>query len=132
MAVPDAVLLDAVMPGTDGFMLCKETKGTRPWAHVPIVFMTGFSGTDEVVRGFESGGVDYVVKPLRIPEVLARVATHVRNARAARWAREAVDIAGMGVVMLDGHGRVAWRSPRATQWLAQAFEGQDGEAAAAA
>lgn len=132
MAVPDAVLLDAVMPGTDGFMLCREIKSTPPWAHVPIVFMTGLSGTDEVVRGFESGGVDYVVKPLRIPEVLARVATHVRNARATRWAREAVDVAGMGVVMLDVHGRVAWRSPRATEWLSQAFDAEEGDAATAA
>ncbi|HEY8359592.1 MAG TPA: LuxR C-terminal-related transcriptional regulator, partial [Ramlibacter sp.] len=75
----------------------------------------------EILRGFASGGVDYVVKPLRIPEVLARVATHVRNARAARQAREAVDIAGMGAVVLDVQGRVAWRSPQATRWLEAAF-----------
>ncbi|RYY60096.1 MAG: response regulator [Comamonadaceae bacterium] len=125
IATPDAVLLDAVMPVTDGFALCRELKATPPWAHVPVVFMTGLSGTDEVVRGFESGGVDYVVKPLRIPEVLARVATHVRNARATRLAREAVDVAGLGAVMLDVHGRVAWRSPQATRWLAQAFGGDD-------
>lgn len=122
MAVPDAVLLDAVMPGTDGFALCREIKATAPWSHVPVVFMTGLSETDEILQGFASGGVDYVVKPLRIPEVLARVATHVRNARAARLAREAVDIAGMGTVVLDVQGRVAWRSPQATRWLGEAFE----------
>ena len=121
IAVPDAVLLDAVMPGTDGFALCREIKAVPPWSHVPIVFMTGLSETEQIVRGFTSGGVDYVVKPLRIPEVLARVATHVRNARAARLAREAVDVAGMGTVMLDGQGRVAWRSPQATRWLEAAF-----------
>ena len=121
IAVPDAVLLDAVMPGTDGFALCREIKAVPPWSHVPIVFMTGLSETEQIVRGFTSGGVDYVVKPLRIPEVLARVATHVRNARAARLAREAVDVAGMGAVMLDVQGRVAWRSPQATRWLEAAF-----------
>jgi DNA-binding NarL/FixJ family response regulator len=122
MAVPDAVLLDAVMPGIDGFALCREIKATPPWSHVPVLFMTGLSETEQIVQGFASGGVDYVVKPLRIPEVLARVATHVRNARAARLAREAVDIAGMGTVVLDVQGRVAWRSPQATRWLDAAFQ----------
>ena len=126
IAVPDAVLLDAVMPGIDGFALCREIKATPPWSHVPIVFMTGLSETEQIVQGFASGGVDYVVKPLRIPEVLARVATHVRNARAARLAREAVDIAGMGTVVLDVQGRMAWRSPQATGWLEAAFPGADG------
>lgn len=121
VTVPDAVLLDAVMPGTDGFALCREFKATPAWSHVPVVFMTGLSETEQIVRGFASGGVDYVVKPLRIPEVLARVATHVRNARATRLAREAVDVAGMGALVLDGRGRIAWRSPQATRWLEAAF-----------
>lgn len=124
IAVPDAVLLDAVMPGTDGFTLCREIKATPAWSHVPVLFMTGLSATEQIVEGFASGGVDYVVKPLRIPEVLARVATHVRNARAARLAREAVDVAGMGTVVLDLQGRVAWRSPQATRWLEDAFGGE--------
>ncbi|MES2608905.1 MAG: response regulator [Pseudomonadota bacterium] len=121
MVVPDGVLLDAVMPGIDGFALCRQLKATPPWSHVPIVFMTGLSETAQILQGFDSGGVDYVVKPLRIPEVLARLATHVRNAQATRMAREAVDVAGLGVVVLDGQGRVAWRSPQATRWLEAAF-----------
>jgi len=132
IAVPDAVLLDAVMPGTDGFELCREIKSVAAWSHVPILFMTGLSDTEQILKGFASGGVDYVVKPLRIPEVLARLATHVRNARAARLAREAVDVAGMGVVMLDSHGRVAWRSPQAARWLEQAFPGASADDAALA
>lgn len=132
IAVPDAVLLDAVMPGTDGFTLCRELKATPPWAHVPVLFMTGLSETEQVVRGFASGGVDYVVKPLRVPEVLARVATHVRNARATRLARDAVDVAGMGAVVLDAQGRIAWRSPQAVLWLEAAFPGADGAVAALA
>ena len=131
LTVPDGVLLDAVMPGQDGFALCRQLKATPPWSHVPVIFMTGLSDTEQIVQGFASGGVDYVVKPLRIPEVLARLATHVRNAQAARLAREAVDVAGMGVLMLDAQGRTAWRSPQATDWLEQAFapEGLDSEAA---
>ena len=121
IAVPDGVLLDAVMPGIDGFALCRQLKATPPWSHVPVLFMTGLSETEQILQGFSSGGVDYVVKPLRIPEVLARLATHVRNAQATRLAREAVDVAGMGAVVLDAQGRVAWRSPQATLWLDSVF-----------
>jgi DNA-binding NarL/FixJ family response regulator len=120
VTVPDGVLLDAVMPGIDGFALCQRIKATPAWSHVPVVFMTGLSETEQILKGFASGGVDYVVKPLRIPEVMARLATHVGNARVARLAREAVDVAGMGTVVLDTHGRVAWRSPQAMAWMAQA------------
>ncbi|MBV7462125.1 MULTISPECIES: response regulator [unclassified Acidovorax] len=132
LTVPDGVLLDAVMPGMDGFALCRLLKATPPWSHVPVVFMTGLSDTEQILRGFASGGVDYVVKPLRIPEVLARLATHVRNAQATRLAREAVDVAGLGVVVLDGQGRVAWRSPQALRWLEAAFAADPAPADAAA
>ncbi|MDD2880530.1 MAG: DNA-binding response regulator [Rhodoferax sp.] len=121
VTVPDGVLLDAVMPGRDGFSLCEQIKATPAWSHVPVLFMTGLSETDQILRGFACGGVDYVVKPLRIPEVMARLATHVRNARVARLVREAVDVAGMGIVLLDSQGRMAWRSPQATTWLEDAF-----------
>jgi DNA-binding response OmpR family regulator/DNA-binding CsgD family transcriptional regulator len=126
VVVPDGILLDAVMPGMDGFELCQRIKATPAWAHVPIVFMTGLSDTEQIVRGFAVGGVDYVVKPLSIPEVLARLNVHVRNARAARLAREAVDVAGLGTLLLDRHGRIAWRSPQAAAWLAQAFGSDAG------
>ena len=125
VTVPDGVLLDAVMPGRDGFDLCTQIKATPAWSHVPVLFMTGLSETDHILKGFACGGVDYVVKPLRIPEVMARLATHVRNARVARLAREAVDVAGMGTVLLDYQGRVAWRSPQATAWLDETFGTSD-------
>jgi DNA-binding NarL/FixJ family response regulator len=127
VAVPDGVLLDAVMPGMDGFAFCEHIKATPAWSHVPIVFMTGLSESEQILRGFACGGVDYVVKPLRIPEVMARLATHVRNARVTRLAQEAVDVAGMGTVVLDSQGRMAWRSPQATAWLDLAF-GKDAAA----
>lgn len=121
IVIPDGILLDAVMPGMDGFELCRTLKSTPHWAHIPVMFMTGLSETEQILKGFTSGGVDYVVKPLRLPEVVVRLATHVRNAQATRMAREAVDVAGLGTVVLDGRGRVAWRSPQATRWLEAAF-----------
>jgi len=131
IVIPDGILLDAVMPGMDGFELCRKLKATPHWAHIPVVFMTGLSDTEQILKGFTSGGVDYVVKPLRLPEVLVRLATHVRNAQATRLAREAVDVAGLGTVVLDSRGRVAWRSPQAMRWLDAAF-GPDGTPAAQA
>jgi DNA-binding response OmpR family regulator len=131
MTLPDAVLLDALMPGKDGFALCRQIKSEPAWSHVPVIFMTGLSETEQIVRAFSCGGVDYVIKPLKIPEVLARLSAHIRNATAARLAREAVDIAGMGIVLMDRHGRVSWRSPQAIRFLEQAF-GQYGNGLAAA
>ncbi|MDL2339388.1 MAG: DNA-binding response regulator [Pseudomonadota bacterium] len=121
LVTPDAILLDGLMPGLSGFDTCRRIKSTPAWAHVPVIFMTGLSETPHVVEGFACGGVDYVVKPLRAQEVLARLHTHARNARITRMARDAVDVAGLGVVFVDALGRIAWRSPQAAVWL-QALE----------
>jgi DNA-binding NarL/FixJ family response regulator len=117
LVCPDAILLDAMMPGLSGFDICRRIKATPAWHHIPVVFMTGLSEVEHLVQGFDSGGVDYVVKPVRAEEVLARLSTHVRNARVSRLAREAVDVGGHGVVLVDSRGRVAWRSPQAERWL---------------
>ena len=125
LVTPDAILLDALMPGLDGFETCRRIKARAEWAHIPVIFMTGLSDTSHVVKAFAAGGVDYVVKPVRAPEVLARLATHVRNARESRMARDAIDIGGHGVLMLDARRRIAWRSPRAQQWLGDFFDAGD-------
>jgi len=117
LVVPDAILLDGLMPGLSGFDTCRRIKANAALAHIPVLFMTGLSETPHVVEGFESGGVDYVIKPIRAQEVLARLHTHARNAHITRMARDAVDVAGMGVVLIDAQGRVAWRSPQAALWL---------------
>lgn len=116
---PDAILLDAMMPGINGFETCRRIKQLPERAHIPVIFMTALSETAHIVEGFDNGGVDYVVKPVRIDEILARLSTHVRNARVSRLAREAVDVGGLGVVLLDSRLRVAWQSPRAAAWLQQ-------------
>ncbi|WP_234192253.1 response regulator [Pseudacidovorax sp. NFM-22] len=119
LVVPDAILLDALMPGLSGFETCRRVKADATLAHIPVIFMTGLSETPHVVEGFDAGGVDYVVKPVRVQEVVARLHTHTRNARIARLAREAVDVAGMATVVVDTQGRIAWRSPQAADWLAR-------------
>ena len=127
---PDAILLDAVMPGLSGFETCRRIKAQAAVSSIPVIFMTGLSETADIVAGFEAGGVDYVVKPVRIEEVLARLATHVRNARVTRLASEAVDVGGLGVLLLDSQQRMSWRSPQAERWLRTCYPELDGGAPA--
>jgi len=124
---PDAILMDALMPGMDGFETCRRIKSDPAWAHVPVIFMTGLSETSQIVKGFDAGGVDYVVKPVRAQEVKVRLATHVRNARAVRMARESIDIGGLGVLMVDARQRIAWQSPQAVRWFTDFFAGKPAE-----
>lgn len=117
MVLIDAILLDAVMPGLSGFETCMKIKANPAHSHLPVIFMTGLADTEHIVNAFNSGGVDYVVKPVKVDEILVRLQAHIRNARVARLAREAVDVAGFGVVLIDTQGRIAWESPHARQLL---------------
>ena len=89
--VPDIILLDAVMPGIDGFETCQRIKQMASAQHVPVIFMTGLTETEHVVKGFVSGGIDYVTKPIDPAEVLARAATHIRTARMITQAAKVVE-----------------------------------------
>ncbi|QIK38584.1 response regulator transcription factor [Caldichromatium japonicum] len=79
--LPDVILLDAVMPGIDGFEVARRLKADFSTQHIPIIFMTGLTETEHVVAAFEAGSTDYVTKPVRPAEVLARIGTHLRTAR---------------------------------------------------
>jgi len=74
---PDLVLLDVMMPGIDGLETCRRLKQDSETAQIPVIFMTAMTDSDNVVAAFEAGGVDYVTKPIRITEVLARIHTHL-------------------------------------------------------
>src|SRR5580658_2832369 len=75
--VPDVILMDALMPGTDGFATCRKLKQNRALAHVPIIFMTGLTDTEHIIEGLEAGGVDYISKPIVPGELLARIRVHL-------------------------------------------------------
>ncbi|MCB1907504.1 MAG: response regulator transcription factor [Rhodocyclaceae bacterium] len=120
--VPDVILLDAVMPGMDGFQVARALKADHATEHVPIVFMTGLTETEHVVHAFEAGGADYVTKPIRAREVLARIAAHVQTARMTRQARTALDAHGQATVAVDPvSGRLVWQTPLARELL-QSFD----------
>jgi diguanylate cyclase (GGDEF)-like protein len=71
------------MPDMDGIEVCRALRADQMTRNIPVIFVTARTETDEVIKGFEAGAVDYVTKPFNIPELLARVKTHVelRNAR---------------------------------------------------
>jgi DNA-binding response OmpR family regulator/DNA-binding CsgD family transcriptional regulator len=124
---PDVILMDAVMPGTDGFATCRRLKQNRALAHVPVIFMTGLSDTEHIVKGLEAGGVDYVTKPIVPGELLARIRVHLTNARMAQSARTALDAFGRFLFAIDGAGKVLWCTPQAVKLLGAALKDFDAE-----
>jgi DNA-binding NtrC family response regulator len=74
---PDLILLDILMPGMDGFEVCRELKTREGIGSVPILFLSAQDDKQTVIRGFQHGGVDYLIKPYSVEEVLARVKTHL-------------------------------------------------------
>lgn len=128
-AVPDIILLDALMPGMDGFEVARRLKAQAETSHIPIVFMTGLTETEHVVCAFDAGGIDYVVKPLRPREVIARIQAHMQGARQASQARNALDAFGhasVTVSLIDG--RLPWQTSLARQLLHRYFKAPDGVA----
>lgn len=115
---PDIILLDAVMPGLSGFEVAQRLKADNATSHIPIIFMTGLSDTEHVVHAFQSGGADYVIKPIRPREVLARIETHLQNARNTRAARNALDAFGHASLMVRlPEGRILWQTPLARRLM---------------
>jgi DNA-binding response OmpR family regulator/DNA-binding CsgD family transcriptional regulator len=133
--LPDIVLLDAVMPGMDGFEVARRLKADPDTAPIPIIFMTGLTETEHVVAAFQAGGVDYVTKPIRAQEVLARMAVHMRGARQAvqaHQARNALDAFGhatMAIHLADhaAASRAVWQTALARQLMQDYFDAPAGQ-----
>ena len=122
LSLPDVILLDALMPGMDGFEVARRLKADFATQHIPIVFMTGLTETEHVVAAFAAGGADYVTKPIRPPEVLARIAAHMMNARQMKQARSALDAFGQATVAVRAvDGKLVWQTPLARKLLKDYF-----------
>jgi DNA-binding response OmpR family regulator len=124
---PDVILMDAVMPSMDGFEACRVLKHNKTLAHVPVIFMTGLSETQDIVKGLEAGGVDYVTKPIVPDELLARIRVHLANARLANSARAALDASGRYLLASNTAGGVLWCTPQTAKLLGLAFLDFHGE-----
>ena len=114
---PDIILLDAVMPGIDGFETCRRLKRDAGLSNVPVIFMTGLAETEHIVHGLEAGGVDYVTKPIVIEEMLARIRVHLANARLTQSARAALDVSGRFLLAVSRQGKIMWATPQAQKLL---------------
>ena len=123
---PDLILLDAVMPGMDGFETCRRLKANAGIAQVPVIFMTGLTETEHVVHALESGGVDYLTKPINVDELRARIRVHLRNARSAQSARVALDAAGRHLLAVTAMAAIQWSTPQATRLVNAATGSDDG------
>ncbi|HYF88329.1 diguanylate cyclase [Azospirillum sp.] len=78
---PDLILLDVLMPGMDGFEVCRRLKSDTSTHDIPVVFVTARGEVDDETRGLDAGGVDYIIKPVSLPVVRARVRVHLRLKR---------------------------------------------------
>lgn len=79
--IPDLILLDVTMPGMDGYEVCRRLKADERWRDIPVLFISALNDTEDKVRAFQAGGVDYVSKPFQFEEVDARVRTHLEFQR---------------------------------------------------
>ncbi|CCF20947.1 Two-component transcriptional regulator, CheY-LuxR families (two-component signal transduction system) [Pseudorhizobium banfieldiae] len=121
---PDLILLDAVMPAMDGFATCQRLKANPSVSQVPVIFMTGLTETEHIVHALDSGGVDYLSKPIDIDELRARIRVHLANARSAQSARVALDAAGRHLLAIHRNGSIHWSTPQAMR-LVDAATGSD-------
>lgn len=81
---PDLILLDVMLPGLDGFEVCRRLRTFWHPRNVPVVMLTAMGRVEDKLRGIEAGGDDYLIKPVAIPELLARVTMHLRRSQRER------------------------------------------------
>jgi len=124
---PNLILLDVMMPGMDGYEVCRRIKAHESWAQIPVIFMTALNDPEDKVRAFAAGAVDYITKPIYSAEVLARVSTHVNlhllqqqledelamRVEAENLIRQSLDL---GVLLLDSQNQIIF-STRLTDAL---------------
>jgi CheY-like chemotaxis protein/DNA-binding CsgD family transcriptional regulator len=115
---PDIILLDVMMPGICGFETCKRLKADPATAAIPVLFMTALGEIDNLLRGFSEGAVDYIVKPIRPPEVLVRVESHLKQAFNFSRAESALNNSPFAVMTTTQAGRVTWLPESGKNWLA--------------
>jgi DNA-binding NarL/FixJ family response regulator len=121
--LPDLIIVDAVMPGIDGFETTVRIKRDARLANIPVIFMTGLTESEHVVEAFEVGGVDYVRKPVNLNELLARVRVHMAQGRAAHASAASLDATGRLMLATDAKGSLLWCTPRAEAMISRMMPG---------
>ncbi|QOY93135.1 diguanylate cyclase [Massilia sp. UMI-21] len=121
---PDLILLDVMLPGLDGLETCRRLKTNASTAEIPVIFVSACSDTEDIVAGFDQGAADYIAKPLRLPEVVARVRaqlnfrsanqSHTQQAKRLRMIVEGMD---EGLMLLGQDGRIQYANPASERCL---------------
>ncbi len=122
--VPDMILMDAMMPGLDGFETCKRLKANPQLSDIPVIFMTGLDDTPSTVKGLEAGGVDYLTKPVNPDELIARMRVHLTNAKRTFSAHTALDTTGQHLFNINTEFQIVWATPQTKQLFAKAQPSQ--------
>ncbi|VAW50797.1 Two-component transcriptional response regulator, LuxR family [hydrothermal vent metagenome] len=120
---PDIILMDALMPVMDGFECASKVRQQLPLT--PIIFMTGLSDTEHIVKAFDAGGNDYIVKPIRPEELLVRIRQHTNSTRMLLEAQKMLDTMRQHVFCINEHGHIAWATPEAQVLLNQCQQQAD-------
>ncbi len=94
----DIIILDIVMPEMDGFEVCKILKERDERKNIPVIFMSALADTGSILKGFEAGGVDYIIKPARKEEVIARLSTHLNIRYMEHMIREKEKLESLAIM----------------------------------
>jgi len=119
--LPDIILLDIIMPGINGYETCHRLKANTATAQIPVLFMTALGDLDDLLKGFGEGAVDYIVKPIRPPEVLARVEAHLLTARQVKRAEEVLNHGPYAALAINKEGFITWLPAAALAWLRESM-----------
>lgn len=98
---PDLILLDVMMPDMSGYDVCKKLKADPATSHIPIIFLSGNTRTEDIISGLELGAADYVAKPFNITELLARVETNLKLKFSTEQLIEVQQIKALNAVMVS-------------------------------
>lgn len=125
-AQPNIILLDAMMHDLNGFEVYKRLKANTNTTHIPVIFMTGLTEVEHIEAAFTASGIDYVTKPIRPKEVIARITAHLQTAKMMHQARGALDAFGQAAIAITPqNGKIVWPIPLAKQWLQDYFSADD-------
>ncbi len=113
------------MPGLNGYETCACLKADPVTSHVPVIFMTALGDLDDLLKGFGEGAVDYIVKPIRPPEVLARVEAQLQQVRQVKRAEEALNHGPFAALSIDREGVISWLPAAARNWLLSIMQPSD-------
>jgi two-component system cell cycle response regulator len=126
---PDLILLDLFMPGMNGLDLCKLIKAESAYRDIPIIFFTASHDEQHLINAFEQGAVDYMTKPFKAKEVLARANTHIKLRQQTMQLRQAKDKLNTivthvqdGLLVIDQKGLIKFINPAAAHMFQKPIE----------